>query len=280
MTYALRHELVEMYAQHKFSLLRDKLLREEIEKRTVRFEAPKTPGDAAKTVASDTIPSPSVSADCGPVSPAPTVPPTVPATPSTPGTPDWFRNVASPEATPVKGPPPLSLDNSLTGEQSEENIAAAAADDLASSKDSPVKESAETDADNGLDELNAKLLAIAEDNMGLALNANCFIDGFECDVDPIVALKDEEEARDVAHFLYNQALVGLTRQVQCDEATVRFFSVSHRLHTIPHPILSSHPPPSPLLSPLLPPLLTYLNLHFLSLRPVRFVTVTLCQLIV
>jgi hypothetical protein len=220
MTYALRHELVEMYAQHKFSVLRDKLLREEIERRTVKLQAPPlTPGDAAKAAVSDTIPSPSVSADPGPVSPAPTgsstVAPTEPSTPSTPGTPDWFRNVASPEATPVKGPPPLSLDNSLTVEQTEENKAAAAADDLASSIDSPVKADTAAENDNSLDELNAKLLAIAEDNMGVALNANCFIDGFECDADPAVALKDEEEARDVANFLYKQALVGLTRQVRC-----------------------------------------------------------------
>ena len=81
--------------------------------------------------------------------------------------------------------------------------------------DSPVRENPEADNDNGLNDLNAKLQAIAEDNMGVALNTNCFIDGFECDVDPAVALKDEEEAREVAHFLYKQALVGLTRQVRC-----------------------------------------------------------------
>ena len=48
----------------------------------------------------------------------------------------------------------------------------------------------------------------------LQLNANCFIEGFECDVDPAVALKDEETARGLADFLFKQVLVSLTEQVQ------------------------------------------------------------------
>jgi hypothetical protein len=49
--------------------------------------------------------------------------------------------------------------------------------------------------------------------MSLQLNVNCFIDGFECDADPAVALKDEELARNLASFLYKQVTVSITEQV-------------------------------------------------------------------
>jgi hypothetical protein len=54
------------------------------------------------------------------------------------------------------------------------------------------------------EEMQSKLQEISIDNVGIMLNANVFIDGFECDVDPAVALKDEDQARLLADFLYKQ----------------------------------------------------------------------------
>ena len=65
------------------------------------------------------------------------------------------------------------------------------------------------------EDLISKFDELTHQNMGLTLqlNANCFIDGFECDEDPVVALKDEEAARDIAHYLFKQVTVSLTEQV-------------------------------------------------------------------
>ena len=71
------------------------------------------------------------------------------------------------------------------------------------------------DDEESEEDLTSKFDELTHQNMGvtLQLNANCFIDGFECDEDPVVALKDEEAARDVAHYLFKQVTVSLTEQV-------------------------------------------------------------------
>jgi hypothetical protein len=63
-------------------------------------------------------------------------------------------------------------------------------------------------------ELNAKISTMNTDTLGIVLNVNCFIDGSECDVDPVVALKDEESARSLADFLYKQAVVEITERIR------------------------------------------------------------------
>ena len=79
------------------------------------------------------------------------------------------------------------------------------------------------------DDLISKFDDLTKQSMAgtLQLNANCFIDGFECDADPVIALKDEESARDLAHYLFKQVTVSLTEQVR-----------SH--HIIPHHTTSHH----------------------------------------
>lgn len=67
----------------------------------------------------------------------------------------------------------------------------------------------------GSSDLNQMFAQITPESvaMSLQLNVNCFIDGFECDLDPAVALKDEELARNLASFLYKQVTVSVTEQV-------------------------------------------------------------------
>lgn len=68
----------------------------------------------------------------------------------------------------------------------------------------------QTENENFRHNLEESLKAIESE---LVLNVNVFIDGFECDVDPVVATKDEETARMLADFLYKQALASLTENV-------------------------------------------------------------------
>jgi len=79
------------------------------------------------------------------------------------------------------------------------------------------KESSKTiDEKMDLKELERRLEAVRmkPENLPIQLNPNCFIDGFDCDVDPTVVLKDEKIARDIADFLYNQVLVTMTDQIR------------------------------------------------------------------
>ena len=76
-------------------------------------------------------------------------------------------------------------------------------------EDEKVEEEDEEDLISKFDELTKHSMAGS-----LQLNANCFIDGFECDADPVTALKDEESARDLAHYLFKQVTVSLTEQVR------------------------------------------------------------------
>ena len=231
MTYVLRHELVNMYAQHKFSLMRQELLKEEVERQRISESTTSVTSEVTgqsvgtKVLESnnpnvlsnvhDSIPAPSLSNDEGncPVSPA------VQAQ-----KPEWFRSEKSPDGTPVKVPKggseavkdiiPAKLDYSKEGGNGEQSL------ELKDKEKEKEKEKEITlDEKRAMNEkyakeLNAKLQAISADNLGIILNANCFIDGFECDVDPLVALKDEESARGIADFLYKHALVGLTEQVR------------------------------------------------------------------
>ena len=82
-------------------------------------------------------------------------------------------------------------------------------------KDEEEGEEGRDDDEESEEDLISKFDELTHQNLGvtLQLNANCFIDGFECDVDPVVALKDEESARDVAHYLFKQVTVSLTEQV-------------------------------------------------------------------
>ena len=76
-------------------------------------------------------------------------------------------------------------------------------------EDEVEEEEEEEDLISKFDELTKQSMAGS-----LQLNANCFIDGFECDADPVTALKDEESARDLAHYLFKQVTVSLTEQVR------------------------------------------------------------------
>lgn len=82
-------------------------------------------------------------------------------------------------------------------------------------KDEEEGEEGRDDDEESEEDLISKFDELTHQNLGvtLQLNANCFIDGFECDVDPVVALRDEESARDVAHYLFKQVTVSLTEQV-------------------------------------------------------------------
>ena len=234
MTYVLRHELVNMYAQHKFSLMRQELLKEEVERQRVSESTTsdttgKSTGKAIESSqpsvpsnVSDSIPAPSAvdnEENC-PVSPAVTAQKQQ----------DWFRSEKSPDGTPVKIPKggseavkditPVRLElnkeegnGGKTLEDKEEEIEKVKEGEKAKEKES-VSDEKRAMNEKYARELNAKLQAISADNLGIVLNANCFIDGFECDVDPVVALKDEECARGIADFLYKHALVGLTEQVR------------------------------------------------------------------
>ena len=218
MTYVLRHELVHMYAQHKFAMMRQELLQEEITRQrglgVTKKATPTTAtgsesealplGDAAvKKDDVSAIADQTNGADSGPFSPVA-------------DTPDFCRSVASPATTPsepanpattVKSLQPTALSESFSEQETESNIAANSAivaqENLTESE---VKKNLAADNEKYAKDLNAKLLAISADNLGIVLNANCFIDGFECDVDPAVALKDEETARMMADFLYKQGL--------------------------------------------------------------------------
>lgn len=230
MTYVLRHELVHMYAQHKFAMMRQELLQAEISRQkaltaltkpalesTSTSDAVPVPAPlaVAADVASvskdelvkkddvDSNPSASISADSGPLSPVPV-------------TPDFCRTVASPETNTVEPANPVkALSESFSEQETESNIAAHTALVKQENLDeNESKESLEALNEKHAKDLNAKLLAISADNLGIVLNANCFIDGFECDVDPVVALKDEETARVMADFLYKQALSAITEQVR------------------------------------------------------------------
>jgi hypothetical protein len=227
MTYVLRHELVHMYAQHKFAMMRQELLQEEITRQrglgskkaspaTATGSEPEAAalplGDAA-VKKDDTKVDQINGADSGPFSPVA-------------DTPDFCRSVASPATTPsepanpanpattVKSLQPTALSESFSEQETESNIAANSAivaqENLTESE---VKKNLAADNEKYAKDLNAKLLAISADNLGIVLNANCFIDGFECDVDPVVALKDEETARMMADFLYKQGLSAITEQV-------------------------------------------------------------------
>ena len=57
MTYVLRHELVNMYAQHKFSLMRQELLKEEVERQRVSESTTSdtTGKSTGKAIESDTL---------------------------------------------------------------------------------------------------------------------------------------------------------------------------------------------------------------------------------
>ena len=224
MTYVLRHELVNMYAQHKFSVMRQELLKEEVARqRALEDSTVGSDVSASKAItdgkaiisnqppvpstAKDSIPAPSTSNDddC-PVSPAITA-----------QKPEWFRSETSPEPTPMKVPkghPDAEVEAQLSrlefeGDATEEKKVKGKG--IESALD---EKKVENENEKYARELNAKLQAISADSLGIVLNANCFIDGFECDVDPAVALKDEESARGLANFLYKQALVGLTEQVR------------------------------------------------------------------
>ena len=200
MTYVLRHELVNVYAQHKFAIMRQELLQEEVARQRGLSTATK-PATAPAPALDDIAPTPSIDADGGIASPAPP-------------TPDWFRSVASPDPTPTKDITPVALSDAFIGEQTEKNEAALAALAEQDAKaENELKAVRMAENEKYAKELNAKLLAISADNLGIVLNANCFIDGFECDADPAVALKDEETARVLADFLYKQTLAGLTEQV-------------------------------------------------------------------
>ena len=224
MTYVLRHELVHMYAQHKFAMMRQELLQEEITRQRGLGSKKATPatatgaeseavplpvGDAA-VKKDDTSADQANGADPGPFSPVA-------------DTPDFCRSVASPATTPsepanpattVKSLQPTALSETFSEQETESNIAANSAivaqENLTESE---VKKNLAADNEKYAKDLNAKLLAISADNLGIVLNANCFIDGFECDVDPVVALKDEETARMMADFLYKQGLSAITEQV-------------------------------------------------------------------
>ena len=82
-------------------------------------------------------------------------------------------------------------------------------------EDKDVEEEGRDDDEESEEDLMSKFDELTHQNMGvtLQLNANCFIDGFECDEDPVVALQDEEAARDIAHYLFKQVTVSLTEQV-------------------------------------------------------------------
>ena len=229
MTYVLRHELVHMYAQHKFAMMRQELLQAEISRQKALSASTKpalestSTSDAAPVpvplaIAADASvsrdafvkkndvdadPSASFSADSGPLSPVPV-------------TPDFCRTVASPETNTVEPANPVkALSESFSEQETESNIAAHTAlvkqENL---NENESKENLEALNEMHAKDLNAKLLAISADNLGIVLNANCFIDGFECDIDPVVALKDEETARVMADFLYKQALSAITEQVR------------------------------------------------------------------
>lgn len=222
-----------MYAQHKFAMMRQELLQAEISRQkalsaltkpalesTSTSDAASVPvpvaitadtssvtGDAAlvkkDNVDADT--SASFSADSGPLSPVPV-------------TPDFCRTVASPETNTAEPANPVkALSESFSEQETESNIAAHTAlvkqENLNGNENEP-KEDLEALNEKHAKDLNAKLLAISADNLGIVLNANCFIDGFECDIDPVVALKDEETARVMADFLYKQALSAITEQVR------------------------------------------------------------------
>lgn len=201
MTYVLRHELVNVYAQHKFAIMRQELLQEEVARQR-GLSATTKPAIAPAPAADDIAPTASIDSDGGIASP-------------TPPTPDWFRSVASPDPTPTKDITPVALSDAFIGEQTEKNQAALVAlAEQEAKAEADLKAVRMAENDKYAKELNAKLLAISTDNLGIVLNANCFIDGFECDADPAVALKDEETARVLADFLYKQTLAGLTEQVQ------------------------------------------------------------------
>jgi Clustered mitochondria len=84
-------------------------------------------------------------------------------------------------------------------------------EDCNDEKEDEVEEEEEEEEDliGKFDELTKQSMADT-----LQLNANCFIDGFECDADPVTALKDEESSRDLAHYLFKQVTVSLTEQVR------------------------------------------------------------------
>lgn len=223
-----------MYAQHKFAMMRQELLQAEISRQKALSALTKPALESTSTsAASVPVPVPlaitadassvsvdaalvkkddvdadssaSFSADSGPLSPVPV-------------TPDFCRTVASPETNTAEPANPVkALSESFSEQETESNIAAHTAlvkQENLNESENETKEDLEALNDKHAKDLNAKLLAISADNLGIVLNANCFIDGFECDIDPVVALKDEETARVMADFLYKQALSAITEQVR------------------------------------------------------------------
>jgi hypothetical protein len=177
-TYVLRQELITMYANQKFETLRHELMTTEMNRQRA-LEAEKNPPALDGSVnGTDEAVKSIENKDPGAVK-------------GEKG--EWFREESSPAPTPVKGtkPQPDTDDNSLASIDKKDETAVA---------------TTESEADRGkyFEEMQAKLQAMSIDNVGIVLNANCFIDGFECDVDPEVALKDEDQARLLADFLYKQ----------------------------------------------------------------------------
>jgi hypothetical protein len=180
-TYVLRQELITVYANQKFETLRHELMTTEMNRQRA-LEAEKNPpaidggvngtDEAVKSIENKE-------------------PDAVKGEKGEKG--EWFREESSPAPTPVKGgkPQPDTDDNTLASIDKKDETAVA---------------TTESEADRGkyFEEMQAKLQAMSIDNVGIVLNANCFIDGFECDVDPEVALKDEDQARLLADFLYKQ----------------------------------------------------------------------------
>lgn len=182
MTYVLRHELVSIYAQHKATAMRQEMMQEDL-KRKIAKEAPIT------------TPTPIVS------NPSPIVSPTKRAN--------------------GKGKGKGKGKNGKGGSGSEEKKNASEGSeeqkgDKEEDKKEVKKEEKEQESEEPLsnEQKDMERYAITNEQLGLELNPNCFIAGMECDVNPLIVLKDEETAKTLASFLYNETMLSLTEQIR------------------------------------------------------------------
>jgi Clustered mitochondria len=231
-TYVLRQELINSYAQHKASTLRQEIIQKEIHNHRKKI-AKKESEEEEKVKELGTARIKGVQGSISAVDVAAGDSESLKASNAV---------VAAPVVTAVEPDEIDAVWKSVVSQKENEDDSSCNSDTEGDSLDLDLgpnhderygggeKDAYGSDLNQIFSQITAESVA-----MSLQLNVNCFIDGFECDTDPAVASKDEELARNLASFLYKQVTVSITEQVHHTPAVWRHTSMLYSSYTITTP---------------------------------------------
>jgi Clustered mitochondria len=226
-TYVLRQELINSYAQHKASTLRQEIIQKEMQNHRNKIVKKESEEDEKlKILDTDSKEGVHGSLSAGDV-----------AAGDSEALKAIGAVVAAPVVTAVEPDGKDAIWKSVVSQKGDEDDSCCNSDTEGDSLDLDDEKYGDGEKDSFGSDLNQMFLQITAESvaMSLQLNVNCFIDDFDCDTDPAVALKDEELARKLASFLYKQVTVSITEQVHHTPAVYRHTSVLYSSYTITYP---------------------------------------------